>query len=215
VINTSKFSTQPVRHSLFIASLLLPLLPAGLPAAELTPASLKVWEDEVALADTRMAARLAAGAKFLSIDEDHLSGGEIVVEPAQGKGMQPVKGGALIHHWVGAAFIPNATVKDVFSVVRNYAGYQDIYRPATVKSELVRQTESEDHFFMRLSEKLLGVTGTIDGEYESKYFPAGDHRWYSVTRSTQLQQVIHLGQPDEHKLDPGEGDGYLWRPLIE
>ncbi len=46
--------------------------------------------------------------------------GETVVSPIGSQNPKRVPSG-LIHDWVGAVFIPNATLQDVLRVIRDYA----------------------------------------------------------------------------------------------
>lgn len=76
-------------------------------------------------AKTRNQESAAEGPSFLSIGGDaaaaaKLREGEIIVSPATAK----VPTAGLIHDWVGAIFIPNATMGDVMKVVRDYEHYQ-------------------------------------------------------------------------------------------
>src|ERR1019366_9184858 len=40
----------------------------------------------------------------------------------------------LIHHWIGAVFIPGATLRQVLDLVEDYDHHQDIYKPEVVRS---------------------------------------------------------------------------------
>ena len=182
---------------------------------ELSQATVKIWNAYTAQAKAEMDSRLDGRMPFLWIDADaarapRLRQGEILVAPAHDKGTRGIRGG-LIHHWIGAAFIPNATIKDVLAVVRDYPAYKKIYLPAVIDSGVLSQTEHEDHFYMRVSQKVMFVDAAVDGEYASEYFPVSANRWYSLIFSTRLQQVIDRGQPAERKLPPDQGDGFIWR----
>src|SRR5579863_4066795 len=112
-------------------------------AASLRPQTLSSWEEYVRAATARMQERLNSDAPFLRIDEEpdraaQLRSGEIFVAPAGPHVPKRVPSG-LIHHWIGAVFIPNGTLKDVLPVVRDYGHYKDIYHPAVVDSKAVTQ----------------------------------------------------------------------------
>ena len=101
-------------------------------AAELNQQALAAWENYVASAKLQVQDRLAGKSPFLWVDEDpirtrHLDSGEIVVEPI-GKGNPISVPHGFIHHWIGAAFIPGATIQDLFGVVGDYSKYSEIYR---------------------------------------------------------------------------------------
>jgi hypothetical protein len=48
-------------------------------------------------------------------------------------------------------------------------------------------------------------------EYETCYFQTDERRWYSITHTTQVQEIRHYGKPNEQELPPNQGSGYVWR----
>jgi hypothetical protein len=81
-----------------------------------------------------MRERLDPGHQFLWTDESpersaRLRRDEILIEPMTGPGPRHVPDG-LIHHWVGALFIPHTTLENVLAVVRvleqNLGHYSDL-----------------------------------------------------------------------------------------
>ena len=116
----------------------------------------------------------------------------------------------LIHHWIGATFIPNARARDLVAVLRDYARYKDYYRPAVVASAPVRQSESSDQFsIVMVNNKFLKSAIAIDSE--ASYFEVDSHRWYSVSRCSRLQTIENYGKAGERRLPVTTGPGYLWR----
>src|SRR5215475_13781112 len=118
---------------LFAVSLWMILAPALSFAADLQPETVKAWYHYIDQAKSRMHSRLNAGTHFLWLDEDPararlVRNGEIAVAPVNGSGRTKVSNG-LIHDWVGAAFVPNATIEKVFSTMDDYACYKDFYAP--------------------------------------------------------------------------------------
>src|SRR6188768_1214068 len=51
---------------------------------------------------------------------------EVRVEPARDDGSINVKDG-IVHDWVGATFVPGATVEQAIAVLQNYPSYKSIY----------------------------------------------------------------------------------------
>jgi hypothetical protein len=122
----------------------------SLHAAELDQRTLMAWETYITSAKLHMQARLTGTSAFLWIDEDptrtrHLNSGAIVVEPI-GKGNPMSVPDGLIHHWIGGAFIPGATIQDLSGVVGDYSKYSEIYRPTLIKTELLDSTGDEQKF---------------------------------------------------------------------
>ncbi|HLI83154.1 MAG TPA: hypothetical protein VKV17_04505 [Bryobacteraceae bacterium] len=111
---------------------------AALAAAELQPATLQAWDAYLRTVRERVAERGADHKPFLWVDEStdrvaRVHGGEVVVEPMIGRGVTNVPNG-LIHDWIGAIFIPGATVESLSAVVHDYDDYKQLYRPAVTAS---------------------------------------------------------------------------------
>jgi len=190
-------------------------IPASLYAAELHAATDAAWEAYVRAADQRMQARLDGAAPFLWIDEEsgrslQVRSGTVLVGPGMGNGAQSVPNG-LIHHWIGAGFIPGVTRAAVAQVVHDYARYQQIYRPPIVDSKVLTCGDEQQCFTMRTLNHVLFVTAVFETECANRDFTLDATRWYSVGRSTRVQEVQNYGQADERMLAPGSGNGYLWR----
>ncbi len=192
----------------------LTFVTAGL-AADLKPETLAAWDQYIKLSDAAMQARLQPGKPFLWIDEapgrrGKLRAGEILVSSVGAQGPKQVPSG-LIHHWIGAAFFPNANIGDVFGVVRNYSHYKDYYNPIVIESRSIRKTPDVDRFSVLLMNKSLLLKFAIENESESSYVQAGAGRWYSFVTAVRLQEIEDYGQPSQRKLPSGEGSGYIWR----
>jgi hypothetical protein len=193
-----------------------PLLLASVAAAaELKQETLQSFDEHVAVVNAQMQQRIRGGAAFLWIDESperilQTREGRIVVAPAAAHTPKRVPSG-LIHHWIGAAFLPNAKVEDVLSVVRDYQHYKDYYRPVVIDSKSVQQVGTEDQFSMLLINKSWLTKNALDSDYHSSYIQVDASRWYSISDTTRVQEIADYGQPDERKLPADEGSGYLWR----
>ncbi len=162
-----------------------------------------------------MEQRVRPGNTFLWVDEapDRLAevrAGEIVVSPAGPQNPKKVPFG-LIHDWVGAALIRGATLKDVLRVVRDYAGYKDVYQPTVIDSKVIATGAAKDRFSMLLANKSLFLKTAFAADYESCYFHVDDQRVYSVSQATRIQEIDEYGAPDQRILPEGEGNGAIWR----
>jgi hypothetical protein len=201
--------------TLFMAGSLAVCVPAISKAEELKQETIKAWNEYVNAANWRMQERLRAGNSFLWVDQapDRIRQareGEIVVSPAGPHNPKRVPSG-LIHHWMGAAFIPNTTVDGVFAVVRDYSRYKEFYRPAVIDSKPVAQGATHDTFSMLLLNKAVVSRTALESDYESSYFQVDSKRWYSLAYATRVQEIEDYGQPEERKLPTGKGHGYIWR----
>jgi hypothetical protein len=188
----------------FAATMLFPIKAF---ASELKRPTLDAWDQYLLTANAQMANR--AKTNFLWTDESpdrlrRVRSGEVVVSPLI-HGPTAVSGG-LIHHWIGAAFIPGARLDDVIGVVRNYDRYPEFYKPSVVGSRTLSRKDTEDRFSVVMVEKAMFMQRALDSDYQSRFVEVGPTRWYSIARTTRVQEMA------EQRLIPeGEGSGYVWR----
>jgi hypothetical protein len=183
------------------------LLAASSRGAELKQESLEAWDQYLAAAKANMLER--AKGQFLWADESHerlgrIRSGEVVVSP-MAHTPHAVPAG-LIHHWIGAAFIPGARLDDVIGVVRNYNRYAEFYKPSVIDARTLSQKTAEDRFSVVVVDKAMFMRRALDSEYESRYTEVNSSKWYSVAETTRVQEVSNEGRIPE-----GEGSGYIWR----
>ena len=183
--------------------------------AELKPETLKAWQDYIHLANVRMQERLRPESHFLQIDEDQdwtrrIRSGEVLVSPAGSTSVTKVPSG-LIHDWLGDAFIAHTTLKDVLSVVSDYDRYKEFYRPTVVNSRALARGGREDRFSMVLMNKSLFLKTALESKYKCSSVRVSDRRWYTVSETTDIQEIENYGAPGQHTLPEGEGDGFIWR----
>jgi hypothetical protein len=184
-------------------------------AIELKSATLDAWHGYLNAAGVRMQARLDHQQQFLWVDNTpglaaRVRGGEIVVAPLVGHGTQEVPDG-LIHDWIGAAFIPNATIETLQEVVHDYDRYQEIYRPVVTDSRTIASNQDGQQFSMIWHRKVLFVNIALQGEYVARDFTLGPHRGYSIIDASQVQEIEDYGRSSEHVLPPDTGSGFIWR----
>ena len=191
-------------------SLVTPAVSRG---AELKGETLKTWDAYLHAANLQMGSRTQG--PFLWVDQEpdrlpRVRGGEILVSSAGPQNPKPVPSG-LIHDWMGAAFIPDARLKDVLSAVRDYGDYKEFYKPTVVDSKLLGTDGACDTYSMRVVNKETVAETALDMEYETCYVKTDERRWYSITRTTRVREIRHYGKPDEQELPPNQGSGYIWR----
>jgi len=160
-----------------------------------------------------MQRRLSPGQCFLWVDDApgrlaSVRAGEIIASPVGPRVPKKVPSG-LIHDWVGAVFIPHASLNDVQQVVRDYARYKDLYQPSVIDSKVIATTDEKDRFSMLLLNKSLLLNTALDADYESLYFKVDDHRAYSIERTTRVQEIEEYGSPAQRVLQ----EGRPWRHL--
>ncbi len=209
------FFAAPARMLLVMAAFLS--FPPQTQAASLKADTVAAWDAYVQSVNASLQARLRPGGSFLWTDEDpergaKVRGSEIVVGPAPGPNPLKVSGG-LIHHWIGAAFLRGAKLSGILDVTRDYGRYKEFYGPSVVESKALARGASEDRFSMLLMNKAFFLKMAVDADYRATNVRLDDRRFYSIARTTRLQEIEDYGLAGERRLPEGDGGGYLWKLL--
>jgi hypothetical protein len=69
----------------------------------------------------------------------------------------------------------------------------------------------EDHFSMIMMNKTVVGKTALDGDYKTTYVAVDEHRWYSISESTRIQEIAEYGTPAQHILPEDHGTGLIWR----
>jgi len=203
-------------NRLLAALMAAALSTATLAAAELRPATVKAFDTYVAAAEARPASpflwldtRPAAERQRLLAD---LRNGELVIERLRvrpgGRELDVPDG--MIHHWIGAVFIPNATAASAVKLLQDYDRHASVYAPTVARSRLLSHTGHEFTFSLRFVMTKV-ITVVVDGEHHARFAWLGPGRARSWIRSTRLAEVTDAGTSREREQPVGQGDGYLWR----
>ena len=175
-------------------------------AAQVSPLAEKAFANYVVNLEARLATQHAKPETYLAMLNPEMSE-DIQVKPVNGGTWQV--GGALLHHWRGAAYVPNATPKDMLKLLRDSDHISTRYGPEVVSSRTLTDNGSTASFVVRLKEQRL-LTIVLDVEYEIDARLSGNDRGYSISRSTRVWQIDHPGTAQERRRPPGEDDGFLW-----
>ncbi len=185
-----------------------------LKAAELKPETVQAWDQYVRLTEETLKSRLNAG-NFLWIDnhpalKSSVIQGELTVVPILKRGSVPVSDG-LIHHWIGVAFIPDTTLEEVIKITRDYGRYKEFFHPEVMESQALGQSGEDDRFSLRWATKVLFVSAGVDTECISRNIRVNDRTFYQTSSTTRVQEIQNFGKPNERRMEPDQGDGYIWR----
>jgi hypothetical protein len=198
----------------FLAAVLL-ILAASLTSkgAELSPATLKAWDAYVQTQSAR-AAGYSSRTPFLWSDGSperlrHLHNRETIIAPF-GENPHRVPLG-LIHHWIGAVFLPGTRLDDVLSVVRDYDKYKDVYAPHIIESRVLRRTEAEDTFSIRMFNKAVVANFALDAEFHGTYARVDANKSYGISYTTRVREIEDYGVSGEHEAPANTGRGLIWR----
>lgn len=210
----------------FILALALCLVAAHAPSAsgvELRPETVTAFGRYVQLTEARFNGEVAQSGKFLYLDglprERHdqvlatLERGEIFMECLQtlDPSGRPIEApAALIHHWLGAAFVSGATLHGTLALMQDYDRHQDIYKPQVVRSRLLSRDGNDFKIYYRLRKKNV-ITVTLNTYHDVQYVQVDSARCYSRSLSTRIAEVENADTPQEREMPAGNDNGFLWR----
>jgi hypothetical protein len=219
---------RPLSTTLRVCSLLLVFAvavaqPPEVITAELKQATIEGFTRYVQATEARIDKELARPGAFL-----YVAG---LPEPRRGQAMAVLKRGevymerlattdvsgrpmttpdGLIHHWMGAVFIPGVALSPVLAFVQDYDRHQEYYKPEVIGSRLVTHHGNDFKIFYRLRKKKV-ITVTLNSVHDVHYFPVDATRAYSRSYSTRIAEVENVGQPTEREKPVGQDGGFLWR----
>lgn len=188
------------------APLALLILLANLPsaaAAELTSQTSMAFDDYLRQAREAFLARVRTDVSPTTKTEG------VPARPGREDGIVSVPGG-LIHHWVGGAFIPRATLQRALAVSNAYDAYRSIYKEV-IASKLVGREGDTYQVLIRIKDSEAGVGAVLDILSTVRYFRPAPRLVYAITTSDQIREVKNAGQTNERLLPAGRDSGYLWR----
>jgi hypothetical protein len=135
--------------------------------------------------------------------------GQVIAEFWSGRGPLKVPNG-LIHDWIGAAWVPEATIKDVLTLLQNYDNHKNIYKPEVVASKLISHRGNHFQIYLRLLKKKI-ITVILDTDHDVLYRCVERKRWTCRSYTTRIAEVEDAGTAKERVLPPDTGYGFLWR----
>jgi hypothetical protein len=64
---------------------------------------------------------------------------------------------------------------------------------------------------MLIMNKAFFLNSALDADYHTSVVRLDDRRFYSISRTTRVQEVEEYGEPGEYRKREGEGSGYIWQ----
>jgi hypothetical protein len=204
------------RHS--VGTLLWALLPflvaSGLAAAVPLPASTSAFNNYVATLESRLAQQHRSQTGFVAPppagqSDQRLRQGELIIEqltPSTSADMP----GAMIHHWRGTAFIPGGKAADFERLMKDFNAYPEHYAPQVMQAKILSQQGDRFKAVMRVRQKHV-ITVVMDTAYDITFGRLDPQHGYSISRSTQIDEIDSPGTRNERTLKSTEEHGFLWR----
>ena len=190
----------------------------GLAAAQLNPETISAWTAYVTATESRIARELASRRGFLAVDfvrnaaverRDVLAGGVIVekMETADAEGRKIDVPSALVHHWRGAVFIPNATVAEIVSQLESgiTPRQEDV-----LQSSVLERGPGRLKIYLKLQRKKF-VTVVYNTEHTVLFARHDGARASSSSTATKIAELANPNTADERELSMDDDRGFLWR----
>jgi len=161
-------------------------IPAWLPAQQLKPQTVQEFECYVQSAEARMAARQS----FLVAEGDTALSQQLVrehkIQTVLGNGANPHKiSGAMVYDWIGAIFIPGATLDRTVRMLQDYDHRAQYFSEVVASSKLLCRTgENRFGFTMRLKEPAV-----IDSDNDVVWERLDAHRARCRSYSTKITEI--------------------------
>jgi hypothetical protein len=212
VCSSSWFGRQLKAAHLAIACVaLIATAPVG--AAELKAETARAYDEYVGAVRRSFRAHVRAGGPLLEVSAAEMTPilreGRVLVVPAQQDGIVGIPGG-LVHHWKGAAFIPNVTLQQAVAASQDYANYKHIYEP--IRNVAVLEQHGDTfRVVMRIQKRNGSINATLDIWSAVRYERKGNDLVYSTAASERIAEIENAGRPDERLLSGNQARGYLWR----
>jgi hypothetical protein len=194
--------------------------PAPVPASITHPTS-EAFERYVTLTNARNAEEVRQGKPFLWVDTlpearraetySAMKRGEVVIDKLETRdngNAIPCPGG-LIHHWVGALWIPGATLSQTLALVQAYNRHAQVYSPFELRSQILERNGDDFKVSIRYLRKKV-ITVVLDTVFQIEYHTLDPTHAWSYGRTQSVREIKNHDTPNESALPEGQDGGYLW-----
>jgi putative flippase GtrA len=192
--------------------------------AELTPATVAAWQQYERQVDDRYERSAGAPGPFFAQDafkdpspkpdwRQQVMQGQVSMTriPAAAPGAPaPSMPDGRVHHWVGAIFVPDATVETVIRHLQDRAGRESESFEDVTASRLIARDGDRLRVYMKLRRDSI-ITVSYNTEHAVEYRRLGGTRASSRSVSTRIAELEDAGTPREREKPVGNDHGFLWR----
>ena len=182
----------------------------GVPAtveAGPAPATVAAWTNYTSKVETRFFAAPASGGSFFARDwRAQVAGGDITTVRIEA----PAVPDGRVHHWVGAVFVPGATLDGVLARLERGAGRESESYEDVLASRLLERSGDRFRIYMKLRRSAV-ITVRYNTEHQVEYRRLGARRATNRSVATKIAELSEVGTPREREQAPGDDHGFLWR----
>ena len=206
------------------ASIVAIALCASIPlaAAELKDATVRAFDRYQASAEAQISRDIASPDTFLRVVRgdasakqrtlDVMRRGEVAIERLRveenGRRLEIPDG--IVHHWVGAVFVPGVKVDDAVALMQDYDRHATVFGPAVARAKTLEHDGDRFRLFLRFYMKKV-IAVTVNTESAAQFTRHDAAHVTSTIRSTRIAEVENPNTPSERELPIGQDGGYLWR----
>lgn len=122
----------------------------------------------------------------------------------------PAVAGAQVHHWVGAVFVPRATLTQVLDRLQRNAGNESAFYDDVLASRLLARDGNRASVFLKLRRESV-ITVTYNTEHAVEFTRLGPTRATSRSVATRIAELADAGTPREREKAAGDDNGFLWK----
>jgi hypothetical protein len=191
-------------------------------AAVLEPTTIEAFDHYVRVAEEQSSATLRPDGPFLWIDSqsdsrrahyyEELRSGQFVIRQLHtsevGESISIPDG--MVHHWVGIAFVPGATLQSAEAIFQDYRDYSHIYGPQIRRSKVLSRTGDGFRLYLQLYKNAPRQVA-YNADFDVRRTSLGPTRIASSSISTRIAQLKDPSEVDSPELPVGNDAGYLWR----
>ncbi len=180
---------------------------------KLSPETVSAFEAYARQVESQLNERWDGKRNFLYIEDDQqneqqvLQGQLFIKQMNNGKPVE-IKDG-LIHDWLGAVYIPDATTERVVNILEDFDHHKDIY-PAVSKSHTLERDGNNVKGYWRLEQKGL-VPVILDVDQDAHYTRLAPGKWKGENYARNITEVDTSLFTRGRRFPVGQGHGFLWR----
>jgi hypothetical protein len=115
----------------------------------------------------------------------------------------------LIHHWVGALWIPGATLAQTLALVQAYDRHVQVYSPFELRSQILEHQGNDFKVLIRYLRKKV-ITVVLDTVFQIDFHTLDATHAWSHGRTQSVREIKNHDTPSEYSFPEGEGGGYMW-----
>jgi hypothetical protein len=184
-------------------------------AAEPKQDTLRAWDGYIRTVELNTSERTTGSRPFLWVDDSpellrRVQHNEVVVANQDPRKVPQ----GLIHHWVGAMFVPNMTLDQVMTVLKGYDRYNEMYKPLITKVAVHERDGDNVKLTVVAVQKAFSVTAAVETDDEVKIVRPAPNRVLITTTAVRVQEIADYGQPSEHPFVEARRPGYVWRAVV-